>query len=165
MSPILNTLLLFVAISTRSAFSFVVIPPPDGRIHSTRSSNSSSSSRSRSLFRAIKEIKMTTNFRGVSPLFSGKEDNSKAEDPVECFLIVEEEDDIEVDADDLSKEHTSSHPDETKQRVVCTSEPEEYAWFNGIDEKNMVPADGIETEATECVEDSSPRGIPEWECK
>ena len=71
------------------------------------------------------------------------------EEVVQCYLI-ENEDDEEEDE---------------KPSVVCTSEPEEYAWFNGIDEKKMKPTDGTETGATECVEGASPRGTAEWECK
>eukprot|EP00587_Corethron_hystrix_P010366 CAMPEP_0113307758 /NCGR_PEP_ID=MMETSP0010_2-20120614/6478_1 /TAXON_ID=216773 ORGANISM="Corethron hystrix, Strain 308" /NCGR_SAMPLE_ID=MMETSP0010_2 /ASSEMBLY_ACC=CAM_ASM_000155 /LENGTH=135 /DNA_ID=CAMNT_0000162683 /DNA_START=196 /DNA_END=600 /DNA_ORIENTATION=- /assembly_acc=CAM_ASM_000155 len=58
-------------------------------------------------------------------------------------------------------------PDREDQ-VVCTSEPEEYAWFNGIDPKALSKTEGAKTDgeigydAMECVEGSSPRGIPEW---
>ncbi|KAL7537334.1 hypothetical protein ACHAXR_007743 [Thalassiosira sp. AJA248-18] len=51
-----------------------------------------------------------------------------------------------------------------KPHVVCTSEPEDYAWFNGVD--NMRPTDGEEIEGTEeCVEGESYKGKPEWECE
>ena len=49
--------------------------------------------------------------------------------------------------------------------VVCTSQPEEYAWFNGIDREAMKETDGILQGALECVEGASPRGFPEWECR
>jgi hypothetical protein len=49
--------------------------------------------------------------------------------------------------------------------IVCTSAPEDYAWFNGLDVEALVPVDGTSTEALECAEGASPRGIPEWECK
>ena len=72
---------------------------------------------------------------------------------VECFLIENEDED------------TNESFEMEEPTVVCTSEPEEYAWFNGIDEKKMKPTNGTETGATECVEGASPRGTPEWECK
>lgn len=49
--------------------------------------------------------------------------------------------------------------------VVCTSQPDEYAWFNGIERHYMVETDGMLEGALECVEGASPRGFPEWECK
>ncbi|KAL7464446.1 hypothetical protein ACHAXS_004783 [Conticribra weissflogii] len=52
-----------------------------------------------------------------------------------------------------------------KPHVVCTSEPEDYAWFNGIDPKNMRETDGTMEGAEECVEGESYRGKPEWECE
>ena len=48
--------------------------------------------------------------------------------------------------------------------IICTPEPEEYAWFNGISRESMRPADGVHQDFLECVEGYSPRGIPEWEC-
>ena len=48
--------------------------------------------------------------------------------------------------------------------VVCTPEPDEYAWFNGLSRESMRPADGINEGSLECVEGYSPRGVPEWEC-
>ena len=50
-------------------------------------------------------------------------------------------------------------------KIVCTSEPEDYAWFNGIDPQKLMKTDTVSELATECVEGASPRGIPEWECK
>jgi hypothetical protein len=50
--------------------------------------------------------------------------------------------------------------------VFCTSEPEEFAWFHGMDLQKLKSTDIIKDEAfQECVEGASPRGIPEWECK
>ena len=49
--------------------------------------------------------------------------------------------------------------------IICTPEPDDYAWFNGLSREAMRPADGILSEdALECVEGYSPRGVPEWEC-
>lgn len=80
------------------------------------------------------------------------------EDPIECYLILEEDE----------EEHgfpREKVPKGEKDLVVCTSSPEEYAWFNGIEEKNMIPIENEDSMALECVEGASPRGIPEWECK
>jgi hypothetical protein len=49
--------------------------------------------------------------------------------------------------------------------VICTPEPEDYAWFNGLDPEALLPTDGMSEDAFECVEGASPRGIPEWECR
>ncbi len=49
--------------------------------------------------------------------------------------------------------------------IVCTPEPDDYAWFNGLDRESMSPADGKYEDFLECVEGASPRGVPEWECK
>lgn len=73
---------------------------------------------------------------------------------VECFIIEPDEDDDSIDYQDSPK-------------VVCTSEPQEYAWMNGIDESRLKPTDDdgdVYEEKMECVEGASPRGIPEWEC-
>ena len=49
--------------------------------------------------------------------------------------------------------------------VVCTNDPEEFAWFNGLDVEDLIPTDaGTSEQALECHEGASPRGIPEWEC-
>ena len=54
----------------------------------------------------------------------------------------------------------------TTPHVVCTSQPDEYAWYHGIDRATMMKkTDGILQGALECVEGASPRGIPEWECR
>lgn len=49
--------------------------------------------------------------------------------------------------------------------VICTPDPDDYAWFNGLDRETMLPADGHHDDFLECVEGASPRGVPEWECK
>jgi hypothetical protein len=73
-------------------------------------------------------------------------DDEKA---VECFLV-NDEDVVENGA---------------TPGVVCTSAPDEFAWFNGLDPEALVPTDGTNEDALECVEGASPRGIPEWECR
>jgi hypothetical protein len=68
--------------------------------------------------------------------------------PVQCFLI-----------------QTDDNSNTVIPQIVCTSNPEEYAWYHGIDEEQMVPTDGMHDKALQCVEHESPRGVPEWECE
>mmetsp|Transcript_2542 Transcript_2542/g.3436 ORF Transcript_2542/g.3436 Transcript_2542/m.3436 type:complete len:137 (-) Transcript_2542:455-865(-) len=83
------------------------------------------------------------------------------EEAIECY-IVETPPPLEDDEDGEGDTMVATE----KPVVVCTPDPEEYAWFNGIDTRQMKPVeDDMETDATECVEGSSPRGTPEWECK
>ena len=81
---------------------------------------------------------------------------SNTED-VQCYLIENDDDD---DQDDESSGDLAS----AKPTVVCTSEPKEHAWYNGLDENQMKPTDGTDSGATQCIEGASPRGTPEWEC-
>ena len=69
--------------------------------------------------------------------------------PIECYLVTDQAVVAEGDP----------------PKVVCTSDPEEYAWFNGIDPKKLHKTDVVSELSTECVEGASPRGIPEWECQ
>lgn len=78
-------------------------------------------------------------------LFGGAEEEAE----IECFIVNDEM--VQTEGE--------------KPEVVCTSEPEDFAWFNGIDPDALKPTDGTEEGATECVEGASPRGTPEWECK
>ena len=70
---------------------------------------------------------------------------------MQCFLILD---------DDL-----------TPPRVICTCQPEEYAWFHGIDPNNMVETtDSLVVlqqrhSSHDLVKGESPRGVPEWECE
>lgn len=75
--------------------------------------------------------------------------NNNDDPSIECFVIHE------------------NTPEENEKVIICTSEPDEYAWFNGIDRDAMKPATDRDYNASlsECVEGASPRGIPEWECK
>jgi len=52
-------------------------------------------------------------------------------------------------------------------QIICTAEPDEYAWFNGLERDHMMPAQDttVSGEFLECIEGASPRGVPEWECK
>ena len=81
---------------------------------------------------------------------------SNTED-VQCYLI-------ENDDDDDQGDESISDLASAKPTVVCTSEPEAYAWYNGLNENQMKPTDGTDSGATECIEGASPRGTPEWEC-
>jgi hypothetical protein len=69
--------------------------------------------------------------------------------PIECYLVTDQAVVAEGDP----------------PKIVCTSDPEEYAWFNGIDPKKLHKTDIVSELSTECVEGASPRGIPEWECQ
>jgi hypothetical protein len=71
--------------------------------------------------------------------------------PMECFLVIRTEDE---------SNNVVGPP-----QVICTSQPEEYAWFYGIDQQNLVKTDGVHAHAHLCVEGESPRGVPEWECE
>eukprot|EP00978_Attheya_sp_CCMP212_P013553 scaffold34015_cov54-Attheya_sp.AAC.4 len=89
----------------------------------------------------------TDSRRPNMSLAAAAEASSDAPDPIECFVV--------------NDETEGQDP-----QVVCTSEPEEYAWFNGIKPSEMKPTDGVAQEGfNECVEGASPKGTPEWECK
>ena len=73
------------------------------------------------------------------------------EKAVQCFIVNA----FEVDEEGAEPE------------IVCTPEPDEYAWFNGLDREHMKPAQSVTASGDflECMEGASPRGVPEWECK
>jgi len=73
------------------------------------------------------------------------------EKAVQCFIVNA----FEVDEEGAEPE------------IVCTPEPDEYAWFNGLEREHMKPAQSVTASGDflECMEGASPRGIPEWECK
>mmetsp|Transcript_70116 Transcript_70116/g.106026 ORF Transcript_70116/g.106026 Transcript_70116/m.106026 type:complete len:148 (+) Transcript_70116:94-537(+) len=121
----------------------------------TQHAASTSSSSTTSLF--YNEDPERSNHR-VSTSPKNKQHRQSSEPPMECYLV--EEDDEEVD--DFESENSLAYQ---KPRVVCTTAPDEYAWFNGIDPERLIPTDATETGALECVEGASPRGIPEWECE
>eukprot|EP00977_Amphora_coffeiformis_P014169 scaffold3901_cov174-Amphora_coffeaeformis.AAC.7 len=75
--------------------------------------------------------------------------NSSQENAISCFI---------TNAFEVEQEGATPH-------VVCTSEPEEYAWMEGIDLVTLKPTDGIVEGALECVEGASPRGTPQYECR
>lgn len=75
--------------------------------------------------------------------------NDNDEDDVTCYVTNDEE--IVTEGE--------------KPNVVCTSEPEEYAWFNGVDPKAMRKTDGTQECTDSCIEVESYMGKPEWECK
>mmetsp|Transcript_22742 Transcript_22742/g.33944 ORF Transcript_22742/g.33944 Transcript_22742/m.33944 type:complete len:129 (+) Transcript_22742:49-435(+) len=78
-------------------------------------------------------------------------ENAIAEDTddVTCFIVNDEE---------IITEGEKPH-------VVCTSEPDDYAWFNGVDPENMRETDGAIEGAENCVQGESFKGKPEWECE
>jgi len=82
-------------------------------------------------------------------LADGSTDEVVDDYDVTCYIVNEEE---------IITDHEKPH-------VVCTSEPEEYAWFNGIDPKMMVETDDAMEGAVECKEGESYKGKPEWECE
>ena len=73
------------------------------------------------------------------------------EKAIQCFIVNA----FEVDEEGAEPE------------IVCTPEPDEYAWFNGLEREHMKPAASAAAsdEYLECMEGASPRGVPEWECK
>ena len=77
-----------------------------------------------------------------------QQQRQEQEQAIECFI---------VNFFEVEQQGATPH-------VVCTSQPDEYAWFNGIERHDMVETDGILPGALECVEGASPRGFPEWEC-
>eukprot|EP00986_Skeletonema_menzelii_P011269 scaffold5772_cov145-Skeletonema_menzelii.AAC.4 len=70
-------------------------------------------------------------------------------DDVTCFIVNDEE---------IINEGEKPH-------VVCTSEPEDYAWFNGVDPENMREVDEIVEGVENCIQGESFKGKPEWECE
>ena len=73
-------------------------------------------------------------------------DDEKA---IQCFIVNE----FEVEEEGVDPE------------IVCTQDPDDYAWFNGLDRDAMKPTNGESESFLECVEGASPKGVPEWECK
>lgn len=76
-------------------------------------------------------------------------DKVSKEDPIECYLVNE---------DDVVE-------DRVKPKVVCTSDPDEYAWMEGLNRRDMIKTDGMENLTGQCIEGASPTGKEEWECE
>ena len=74
--------------------------------------------------------------------------NAIDNNPIECYIVNHEE-----------------FLEGGKAEVVCTSEPDEYAWFHGLDRNELKPTDGVMEGNMECVQSASPTGITEWECR
>jgi hypothetical protein len=96
-------------------------------------------------FTSLMPKNVMSSFSMTTQFVSTEEDKA-----VECFIVnfdlVEEEGEI--------------------PEVVCTSEPDEFAWFNGLESENFQNTEMIKEEAfQECVEGASPTGVREWECK
>lgn len=92
---------------------------------------------------------MTTSCLQSSTTSSSMEDIKMYDMPTQCYIVNQEL--VETEGE--------------QPEIVCTSSPKDYEWFNGLDVDALVPVDGTSTEALECAEGASPRGIPEWECK
>ena len=94
-----------------------------------------------------------SNLLGLAAAGGGAGESSRLVDDmppvIECYLVTDE----------------AVLAEGEPPKIVCTSEPEDYAWFNGIDPQKLTKTDTVSELATECVEGASPRGIPEWECK
>ncbi|KAL7526114.1 hypothetical protein ACHAWF_001635 [Thalassiosira exigua] len=76
-------------------------------------------------------------------------DTSEDTDDVTCYVVNDQE--IVTEGE--------------KPHVVCTSEPDDYAWFNGIDPNTMRETDGASEGTENCVEGESYKGKSEWECE
>lgn len=74
---------------------------------------------------------------------------SLTEDPIECYLVNQE----------------AVIEEGEKPRVICTTNPDETAWMEGINQEDMIKTDGIENISGQCVEGHSVSGKPEWECE
>ena len=92
-----------------------------------------------------RESAMRTMPVATTKLFA-KVDDEKA---IQCFIV-----------NAFEVEEEGAEPE-----VVCTPEPEDYAWFNGLERDAMKPMEESNEKFLECVEGASPRGVPEWECK
>lgn len=84
--------------------------------------------------------------RSTGTALRAKVDDEKA---IQCFIV-----------NAFEVEEEGAVPE-----VVCTPEPDDYAWFNGLERESMKPVEQTSEEFLECVEGASPRGVPEWECK
>jgi hypothetical protein len=72
-----------------------------------------------------------------------------AEDPIECYLVNQD----------------AVIEDGEKPRIICTSDPEETAWMEGLNREEMIKTEGVENLSGQCVEGHSLTGKPEWECE
>ena len=120
----------------------VVLLVIDVAAFSTKMSAPSSPTSSRLFSSPVKISAMDSSINVVN-------NNDNDEDDVTCYVTNDEE--IVTEGE--------------KPNIVCTSEPEEYAWFNGVDPKAMRKTDGTQEGTDSCVEVESYMGKPEWECK
>lgn len=127
------------------AHAFVVVPSPNSQHHVVATVQvhvTKTSPRTNSLARHLSAMAFMTK--------DGRDETEEAPaPPIECYLVTDQ----------------AVVAEGEPPKIVCTSEPEEYAWFNGIDPKKLHKTDVVSELSTECVEGASPRGIPEWECK
>lgn len=94
----------------------------------------------------------------TTEIFSHQQDDDT---PLQCFVILDDDE--------------SGRP----PQVVCTADPDDYAWFNGIDRTNLIPTDSNylslcdinndekdtdkSSSVVDCKQETSHRGFPEWE--
>ena len=74
---------------------------------------------------------------------------SLTKDPIECFLVNQEAVIVEGE----------------KPRVICTTDRDETAWMEGINQEDMIKTAGVGNVNGQCVEGHSVSGKPEWECE
>jgi hypothetical protein len=108
------------------------------------------------LLLGLLQVAITTSFsvpfgmpRMGTRLASTVDDEQAQEQAIQCFIV-----------NAFEVEEEGADPE-----IVCTPDPDDYAWFNGLDRDAMKDATGESDNFLECVEGASPRGVPEWECK
>jgi hypothetical protein len=84
-------------------------------------------------------VSATFTAKTLPPLSYSVHDEDK---PILCFLIQAE---------------TRCQDELSIPQIVCTSNPEEYAWFHSIDQDRMVLTDGIHNQAIQCIEGEGTR--------
>mmetsp|Transcript_18022 Transcript_18022/g.18242 ORF Transcript_18022/g.18242 Transcript_18022/m.18242 type:complete len:105 (+) Transcript_18022:501-815(+) len=104
---------------------------------------------------------MTTDYYQRAAAVAAKSNTSTSTSTPEQDIDI----DHDIDIGDNIHCYVTNDDTHNTPNVVCTSEPEEYAWFNGIDLHKMRETDGTEEGTKECVEGHSYKGIPEWECE
>jgi hypothetical protein len=116
------------------------VRPPAGGGHGLKTTTTTSS---------LQSAKTTAATTSISSM-QQEQDITMYDVPTQCYIVNQEL--VETEGEE--------------PEIVCTSAPQDYAWFNGLDVEALVPVDGTtSTDALECAEGASPRGIPEWECK
>ena len=86
---------------------------------------------------------------GISSARMSQRPAESPPDGVQCYIV----DGVEDDGEPF---------------MVCTAEPQEFAWFNGIKRSQLKPieSDAVLQDGTvSCEEETSFNGSPEWFCK